>query len=79
MFHNDIVLKKQIVFILIYEGKVKSSSLAYNRRETRDKQPLVRDPGRSWCHFHNSVKLFWSQSMAHGHLRQHKSVLSLSS
>ena len=27
-----------------YEGKVKSSSLAYNRRKTRDKRPLGRDP-----------------------------------
>ena len=41
----------------MYEGKVKNSSLAYNRSETRD-------PYRSWCHLHTSVKLFWSQPMA---------------
>ena len=43
---------------------MKSSSLAYNRRETRDKRSLGRDLDRSWCHLHNSVKLFWSQPMA---------------
>ena len=32
-------------------------------RETQDKQPLGRDPKRSWCHCHTSVKLFWSQPM----------------
>ena len=26
--------------------------LAYNRRKTRNKRPLVRDPDRSWCHRH---------------------------
>ena len=31
----------------IYEGKVKSSSLSYNRRKIQDKQPLCRDPDRS--------------------------------
>ena len=41
--------------VMLYEGKVKSSSLAYNRRETRDKRPL--DPDRSWCHLHTSVTL----------------------
>ena len=46
-----------------YEGKVKSSSLAYNRRETRDKRPLIRDPDRTWCHLHTNVKLSWSQPM----------------
>ena len=50
--------------LFIYEGKVKSPNLAYNRRETRDKQPLDRDPNRSWCHRHPSVKLFWTQPMA---------------
>ena len=25
--------------------------------------PLGRDPYRSWCHLHTSVKLFWSQLM----------------
>ena len=42
---------------------MKSSSLAYNKRETRDKQPLGRDPDRSWCHHRTSVNLFWSQLM----------------
>ena len=50
--------------LLPYEDKVKSSSLAYNRSETRDKRPLGRDPGRSWCHLHARVKPFWSQPMA---------------
>jgi hypothetical protein len=43
-----------------YEGKVKSSSLAYNRRETRDKRLLGRDLDKSLCHLHTSVKLFLS-------------------
>ena len=46
-----------------YERMGKSSSLAYNRRETRDKRPLGRDTDRSWCHLRTSVKVFWSQSM----------------
>ena len=41
---------------------MKSSSLAYNRHETRDKRPLGRD-SRSWCHNHTSVKLSYSQPM----------------
>jgi hypothetical protein len=48
----------------IYKGKVKSSRLAYNRREIRDKRPLGRDLDRSWCHLYTSVKLLWSQPMA---------------
>ena len=40
----------------IYKGKVKSSSLAYNRRETLGNRSLSRDPDRSWCHLHTSVK-----------------------
>ena len=36
--------------VLIYEGKVESSSLAYKRRETRDKRPLGSYPDRGWCH-----------------------------
>ena len=43
---------------------MKSSSLAYNCCETRDKGPLGRDPDRSSCHLHTSVKPFWSQPMA---------------
>ena len=38
----------------LYVGKVKLVDLAYNRRETRDKQLLGRDPGRSWCHCHTT-------------------------
>ena len=34
--------------------------LAYNRRETRDKWQLSRDPDRNWYHCHTSVKLSWS-------------------
>ena len=29
------------IYLGIYEGKVKSSSLAYNRRKTREKRPFV--------------------------------------
>ena len=47
-----------------YEGKVKSSSLAYNRLETRDKRSLGKDSDYSWCYLHASVKLFWLQPMA---------------
>ena len=36
----------------------KVSDLAYNQRETQEKQQLGRDPDRSWCHHHTSVKLF---------------------
>ena len=36
--------------------------LVYSRRESRDKRPLSRDPDRTWCHRHTSVKRFWSQS-----------------
>ena len=50
-------------FFLEYEGKLQSSSLPYNRRETRDKWPLGRDPDRGLYHLHTRVKLFWSQSM----------------
>ena len=42
----------------------KFSDLAYNRREIWDKRPLARDPDRSWCHLHTSVKLFWLLPMA---------------
>ena len=38
--------------------------LAYNRRKTRDKRPLGKDPDRSWCHRHTIVNLSWSQPMA---------------
>jgi len=47
-----------------YEGGLKSSSLAYNRRETGDKGLLGREPDRSQCHLHTSLKFFWSQPMA---------------
>ena len=40
-----------------YKGKVKSFSLAYKQRETRDSD-------RSWCHCHTSIKFFWLQPMA---------------
>ena len=43
--------------IFTYEDKVKSSSLPYNRCETRDKRPLGRDLKRSWCHRHTSMLL----------------------
>ena len=47
-----------------YEGGLKSSSLAYKRRETRDKRLLGRDLDMSWCPLHTSLKLFWSRHMA---------------
>ena len=37
---------------------LKALGISYNRRETRDKRPLGRDPDRSWCHCHTSVKIF---------------------
>ena len=43
---------------------MKCSISAYNQRETGEKRPLGRDPDRSWCHLHTSVKHFWAQSMA---------------
>ena len=42
---------------------MKSSSLAYNRRGTQDKEQFGRDLNRSWCHLHTSVKLL---AAAHG-------------
>ena len=42
----------------------KVSDLANNLCETWDKRPLDRNPDRSWCHLHTSVKLYWSQPMA---------------
>ena len=48
----------------LYEGIMKSSSLAYNRRETRDKRLLGRDPDRGCKRFYSSVKLLWSQPMS---------------
>ena len=42
----------------------KVSDLAFNRRKTRDKRLLGRDPDRSWCHLHTSLKLLWSRLMA---------------
>ena len=67
VYKFQIVLLELILglFVLVhYEGKVKSSSLTYNRREIQDKRILGRDTDRSWCHRHTSVKLFWSQPMA---------------
>ena len=54
---------------------MKSSSLAYNRRETRDKPPLGRDPDKSWCHLPTSVKLPWSQPTDRRTERQHTRTL----
>ena len=50
--------------LLYYEGGLKSSSLAYNRRETRDKLPLGKEPDWSRCNLHTRLKLFGSRSMA---------------
>jgi hypothetical protein len=43
--------------------KWKVLGLAYNRRETWDKQSLGRNLDRSWCYYHTSVKFSWSQPM----------------
>ena len=56
------------------EGRVKSGSLAYNRRKTREKRPLGRNPDRSWCLHHTCVKLLLVA--AHGPRRQHTSPRS---
>ena len=45
-----------------YQGKLKTSRPSL--RETRDKRTLGRDPDRSWCHSHTSVKLSWSKLMS---------------
>ena len=59
----------------LYESKVKSSNLAYNPCETRDKRPLGRDLDRSRCHLHTSVQLSWSQPMDPWTERQHTCML----
>jgi hypothetical protein len=51
------------VLEMIYDGKVKSFVLVYNRHETWDKRPLGRDSDRRWCHCHTNVKLSWLQPM----------------
>ena len=65
--NNSIVGRKskQHVNLKIACTKVvqKVLGLTYNQRETRDKWPLDRDPDRSWCYLHTSVKLSWSQPM----------------
>ena len=49
----------QSICVILYTRVVwKVSDLAYNRRETRDKGLLGRDPDRSRCHLHTSLKLF---------------------
>ena len=50
------------LILKLYKGKVKSSRPSLYK--IRDKRPLGRDPDRSWCHRHTSVKFFWSQPMA---------------
>jgi hypothetical protein len=47
-----------MIFVPEYEDKVKSSSLACNQRENRNKRSLGRDTDRIWRHLHTSVKLF---------------------
>ena len=54
-------------------GKV--SDFAYNRRETRDKRLLGRDPERSRCRVNTSLKLFGHGPWLHGYRPQHTSVL----
>ena len=51
---------------------MKSSSLAYNQRGTRDKRMLDRDPDRSRCHLHNSLKFFGRGPWLYGHRQEVK-------
>ena len=44
-------------------------------RETRDKWLLGRDPDKSWCHRHTSVKFSWSKPMDPWSERQHTRML----
>ena len=39
------------------QARLKVLGLTYNRRETRDKLCLGKDPDMSWCHSHTPVKL----------------------
>ena len=60
--NEDVITDPTLCFKEFYftdiEDKVTHSSLAYNRRETRDKRPLGRDLDRSWCHRRTMIKLF---------------------
>ena len=58
-FKCDFTIQQKDVCLYLMK-KVKDSNLAYTQCETWDKQPLGRDPERSWCNLHSSVKLFWS-------------------
>ena len=60
-----------------HTGKVKSSRLIL--QPTRDKRPLARNPDRSWCHRHTSVKLSWLQPKDLWTERQHTRMLPLTS
>ena len=53
----------KIVNSTLKASRWKILNLAYNRRKTRDKRPLGRDPDRGWFHRHSHVKLLWSQPM----------------
>ena len=65
-------------YICIYEDKVKSSSLAYNRHEIWDKWLLGRDLTGAGV-ISTLVKSFFSHSpWLNGHRQQHMSVLPLS-
>ena len=43
----------------------KFQGLANNRRETRDKRPLVRHPDKSWCHRHTIVSFLGLSTWIH--------------
>ena len=49
------VLSPQDHFIIIL--------IISDRRNTRGKWPLARNPDRSWWHCHTSLRLFWPQPM----------------
>ena len=57
-------LLSKIYIIKYTRARCKVLDVAYNRRETRDKRPMGRDPENNLCHLHTSVKLFWSQPIA---------------
>ena len=65
VFNHLFTESRHLGSLIVYtRASWKVLGLAYNQSETWDKQSLGRDPDRSWCHRHTSVKLFWSQPMA---------------
>jgi hypothetical protein len=61
---KNLVLTSTQIMVIYTRVVWKVSDLAYNKWETRDKRLLGRDPDRSRCHLHTSLKLFSSRPMA---------------